>query len=266
MLHNYPCPRCRQHLHFHPVSWLAFCTALDQHVQAYMSSWGPLFSAVVLHWWVSGPSKADRRNFMRTLVPKFLSSCLSQPIPGSTHTEYKATLDQALAERLKRMEDAVRQAHDWLCSHPLPWSPILWAPSRPSQSLLGFTRCIQYFCLDALPDPPHISTPPTSPQARLEEAVQVRSDQTTASYLSHAQKLQTSIQPRIGWSSGPQLLSYSMCYSTLRPAASTKTSTVSTAQSDHHHLGAPQTHKSRPPCLTPTPQSTLPPNTLTPHL
>ena len=120
-------PGCRQHHCFNPVSCLAFCTALDQHVQAYISSWGPLFSPVVLHWWVSGPSKAGRRNFMRTLVPKPLWSCLSQPIPGSTHAEHKATLGQALAERVKRMEGAVRQAHDWLCTNPLPWDPILWA-------------------------------------------------------------------------------------------------------------------------------------------
>ena len=64
---------------------------------------------------------------MRTLVPKSLWSCLSQPIPGSTHAEHKATLGQALAERVKRMEGAVRQGHDWLCSNPLPWDPILWA-------------------------------------------------------------------------------------------------------------------------------------------
>ena len=50
MLHDYPCPRWRQHHPFNPVSCLAFCTALDQHVQAYISSSGPLFSPVVLHW------------------------------------------------------------------------------------------------------------------------------------------------------------------------------------------------------------------------
>ena len=64
---------------------------------------------------------------MRTLVPKSLWSCLSQPNPGSTHAEHKATLGQALAGRVKRMEGAVHQAHDWLCSNPLPWDPILWA-------------------------------------------------------------------------------------------------------------------------------------------
>ena len=46
MLHDYHCPRCRQHHPFHPVSCLAFCTALEQHLQAYIPSsprmlWGP---------------------------------------------------------------------------------------------------------------------------------------------------------------------------------------------------------------------------------
>ena len=129
MLHHYRCPRGGQHLSFDPVSCLALCKALDQHVQAYISSWGPLFSPIVLHWWLSGPSNTDHRNFMRTLVPKSLWSCLSQPIPGSTHAEHKATLGQALAERIKRIDRAVHQAHDWLRSNPLPWDPILWAHS-----------------------------------------------------------------------------------------------------------------------------------------
>ena len=132
MLHDYHCSRCGQHHPFDPLSCLAFCKALDQHVQAYVSSWGPLFSPIVLHWWLSGPSKADRRNFMRTLVPKSLWSCLSKPIPGSTRAEHRAMLGLALEERVKHLDKAVHQAHDWLCSNPLPWDPILWAhPSDP---------------------------------------------------------------------------------------------------------------------------------------
>ena len=127
MLHNYHCSGCRQHHPFDPLSCLAFCKALDQHVQAYVSYWGPLFSPIVLHWWLPGPSKADRRNFMRTLVPKSLWSCLSQPIPGSTRAEHKAMIGLALEERVKHIDKAVHQAHDWLCSNPLPWDPILWA-------------------------------------------------------------------------------------------------------------------------------------------
>ena len=69
---------------------------------------------------------------MRTLVPKSLWCCVSQPIPGSTHAEHKATHGQALVERVKRMEGAVHQAHDWLYSNPLPWDPILWVhPPNP---------------------------------------------------------------------------------------------------------------------------------------
>ena len=84
---------------------------------------------------------------MRTLVPRSLWSCLSQPIPGSTHAEHRATFGQALAERVKRMEGAVRQAHDWLCFTPLPWDPILWAhppdPLNPfSVSHGAFSTCV----------------------------------------------------------------------------------------------------------------------------
>ena len=127
MRHDYHCSRCGQHHPFDPLSCLAFCKALDQHVQAYVSSWGPLFSPIVLHWWLSRPSKADCRNFMRTLVPKSLWSCLSQPILGSTRAEHRAMLGQALEERVKHLDKAVHQAHDWLRSNPLPWDPIPWA-------------------------------------------------------------------------------------------------------------------------------------------
>ena len=69
---------------------------------------------------------------MRTLVPKSLWSCLSKPIPGSTRAEHRAMLGLALEERVKHLDKAVHQAHDWLCSNPLPWDPILWAhPSDP---------------------------------------------------------------------------------------------------------------------------------------
>ena len=69
---------------------------------------------------------------MRTLVPKSLWSCLSQPIPGSTRAEHRAMLGLALEEHVKHLNKTVSQAHDWLCSNPLLWDPILWAhPSDP---------------------------------------------------------------------------------------------------------------------------------------
>ena len=92
---------------------------------------------------------------MRTLVPKVHWSCLSQPIPGTTQAEHKPALGQALAERVKRMEGAVHQAHDWLCSNFLPWDPILWVhPPDPLNPFSVSTRCIQYLSPDAPSDPP----------------------------------------------------------------------------------------------------------------
>ena len=74
---------------------------------------------------------------MRTLVPKSLWSCPSQPIPGSTRAEHRAILGLALEERVKHLDKAVHQAHDWLCSNPLPRDPILWAhPSDPLNPFL----------------------------------------------------------------------------------------------------------------------------------
>ena len=74
---------------------------------------------------------------MRTLVPKSLWSCLPKPVPGSTRAEHRAMLDLGLEERVKHLDKAVHQAHDWLCSNPLPWDPLLWA--HPSDSLNPFS-------------------------------------------------------------------------------------------------------------------------------
>ena len=169
MLHDYHCSRCGQHHFFDPLSCLAFCNALDQHVKAYISPWGPLLSPIVLHWWLSGPSKADRRNFMRTLVPKSLWSRLSKPIPGSTRAEQSS-----------------------------PLGPNTFGkPLRPSQPLLGFARCVQYLRPHAPSDPPRIPAPPTSPQTRLKKSVQASVSQRTTSHSRRAKKLQTPVQPRL---------------------------------------------------------------------
>ena len=162
MLHDYHCSRCGQHHPFDPLSCLAFCKALDQHVQAYVSSRGPLFGPIVLHWWLSGPSKADRRNLMRNLVPKSLWSCLSQPIPGSTRAEHRAMLGLALEECLKHLDKAVHQAHDWLCSNPLPQYFGRTPPTLSTPSRFRTVRSVPSSTCPLGPAP-YTSTPPRSP-------------------------------------------------------------------------------------------------------
>ena len=125
---------------------------------------------------------------MRTLVPKSLWSCLSQPIPGSTRAEHKAMLGLALEERVKHLDKAVHQPHDWLCSNPLPWDPILWA--HPPDPLNPFSVSHGAFSTSIRPhapsDPPRIPAPPTSPQTRLKKTVQASVSQSTTSHSSRA--------------------------------------------------------------------------------
>ena len=107
---------------------------------------------------------------MRTLVPNPLWSCLSQPIPGSTHAEHKAMLGQDLAGRVKRMEGAVHQAHDWLCPNPLPWDPILWA--HPPDRLNPFPVSNGAFSTSVQMPPrtrPTYQHPPTLPKHALKK-------------------------------------------------------------------------------------------------
>ena len=267
MLHDYRCPRCGQHHPFDPVSCLALCKALDQHVQAYISSWGPLLGPIVLHWWLSGPSKADRRNLMRTLVPNSLCPCLSEPILRSTHAKQKATLGQALAERVKRMEGAVHQAHDWLCPHPLLWDPILWA--HPPDPLNPFSVSHGAFSTSVQMPPrtrPTYQHPPPLPKHALKKSSKpgpVKPQPAigrTPRNFKHPSKHTSAPSGALPSSAIPRPTQHS------RQRQPEKKAAVATAHSDHHHLGASQTHKGHPPSVTTTLQGRPPSNTLTPHL
>ena len=227
MLHDYHCSRCGQHHPFDPLSCLAFCKASDQHVQAYVSSWGPLLSPIVLHWWLSAPSKAECRNFMTTLVPKSLWSCLSKPIPGSTRAEHRAMLGLALEVRVKHLDKAVHQAHDWLCSNPLPWDPILWA--HPSDPLNPFSVSHGAFSTSVHMPPrtrPVYQHPPPLPKHALKEPSKPASAK--AQPTTRAKRLQTPVQPRIRITPPPPPLGHSPPSSALTPTATTKTPSITT--------------------------------------
>ena len=101
---------------------------------------------------------------MRTLVPKCPWSCLSQPIPGSTRAEHKAMLGLALEERVRHLDKAVHQAHDWLSSNPFPWDAILWAhpPTLSTPSWFCMVRSVPPSTCPLGPAP-HTSTPRLSP-------------------------------------------------------------------------------------------------------
>ena len=223
----------------------------------------PKCFAIVLHWWLSGPSKADRRNFMRTLVPKSLWSCLSQPIPGSTRAEHRAMLGLALEERVKHQDKAVHQAHDWLCSYPLLWDPILWA--HPSDPLNPFSVSHGAFGTSVHMPPrtrPVYQHPPPLPKHALKKPSKPASAKAQPA-TRRAPKNSKRPSSRASAPRPPPPLGHSPPSSALTPTATTKTPSITTSPSDHNRLGAPKAHQDRSHPPTPALQGMLPSNTPT---
>ena len=201
---------------------------------------------------------------MRTLVPKSLWSCLSQPIPGSIRAEHRAMLGLALEERVKHLDKAVHQAHDWLCSNSLPWDPILWAhPSDPpnpfSVSHGAFSTPVHM--------PPRTRLvyqhPPPLPKHALEKPSKPASAKAQPA-TRHAPK--NSKRPSSRASAPrppPPPLGHSPPSSALTPTATAKTPSITTNPSDHNRLGAPQARQDHSPSSAPMLQGTLPSNTPT---
>ena len=198
---------------------------------------------------------------MRTLVPKSLWSCLSKPIPGSTRAEHRAMLGLALEERVKHLDKAVHQAHDWLCSNPLPWDPILWA--HPSDPLNPFSVSHGAFSISVHMPPrtrPVYQHPPPLPKHALREPSKPASgkaQQTTRRTPKNSERpsSRASAPP-------PPSLGHSPPPSALTPTATTKT-TATTNPSGHNRYGAPKAHQDRSLPPTPTLQGTLLSNTPT---
>ena len=199
---------------------------------------------------------------MRTLVPKSLWSCLPQPIPGSTRAEHRAMLGLALEERVKHLDKAVHQAHDWLCSNPLPWDPILWAhPSDPLNPFLvshgAFSTSVSMpprtrpVYQHPPPLPNHASNKPSKPASAKAQPATRRAPKNSKRPSNCASA------PR------PPPLGHSPPSSALTHMATTKTPSITTNPSDHNRVGAPKARQDRTPPPTPTLQSTLPSNTPT---
>ena len=85
MPQDYPCPMCRQHHPLDPVSCLAFCTALDQHVRAYTSSPNPHS----VPWFCTGGSLGPQRATAGTSREPWYQIPLVLPI--SAHSRLHST-------------------------------------------------------------------------------------------------------------------------------------------------------------------------------
>ena len=200
---------------------------------------------------------------MRTLVPKSLWSCLSNPIPGSTRAKHRAMLGLALEERIKHLDKAVHQAHDWLCSNPLPWDPILWA--HPHDPLNPFSVTHGAFSTSVHMPPwtrPIYQHPPPLPKHALKKPSKPASAkaQPTARRAPKNSKRPSS---RASAPRPPPPLGHPPPSSALTPTATTKTPSITTNPPGHNRLGAPKARQDRSPPPTPKLQGTLPSNTPT---
>ena len=184
---------------------------------------------------------------MRTLVPKSLWSCLSKPIPGSTRAEHRAMLGLALEERVKHLDKAVHQAHDWLCSNPLPWDPILCA--NPSDPLNPFSVSHGALSTSVHMPPrtrPVYQHPPPLPKHALKKPSKPASAKAQPT-TRRAPKNSTRPSSRASAPPPPPPLGHSPPSSALTPTATRKTPSITTNPSSHNRLGAPKARQDRSP-------------------
>ena len=170
---------------------------------------------------------------------------------------------RAKAERVKHLDKAVHQAHDWLCSNPLPWDPILWA--HPSDPLNPFSVSHGAFSTSVHMPPrtrPVYQHPPPLAKHALKKPSKPASAKAQPTTL-RAPKNSKRPSSRASAPRPPPPLGHSPPSSALRPTATRKTPTITTNPSGHNRLGAPKARQDR--SLPPTPmlQDTLPSNTPT---
>ena len=97
-LYDFLCPWRSGTRPLDPISCLAFCPRLNDHLQAFIRVSPAPFTSVVQHWWITCSSEPDKRNFARILVPTSLLSALQVPISGLAASAYRLMLSSALVK------------------------------------------------------------------------------------------------------------------------------------------------------------------------
>ena len=173
-------------------------------------------------------------------------------------------LGLALEERVKHLDKAVHQAHDWLCSNPLLLGPILWAHPPPTLSSPSRFRTVRLVPPSTCPLGPaaHTSTPhlsPNTPQKNRPSQRQPKHNQPLVARLK-TPNAHPAAHPH---HHPPPPLGHSPLSSALTPTATTKTPSIITNSSNPNRLGAPKARQDHSPSPTPTLQGTLTSNTPT---
>jgi len=133
-LNQYSCHICDSFHSMDPTSSAAFCQRFENHRAALFSAWGPNFTETAKSWWATAKD-AEKRHFVRTLVPKSLHETFSK-LPWQDNASFKTALTLALKTRRNLLTGIVTEWFQYMRNHPMmgPHLPTL------QQHKIGFSK------------------------------------------------------------------------------------------------------------------------------
>ena len=150
----------------HPMDVISFVShspTCKHLVQTYIQCWRPPFTTVVSQWWSATTHVAERRNFVRGLVPMSLYTKLTTPPSGRRKPAHCHDLKLALMARVPLLLNALYRMLEWLDDHPHPPSPP-HPPHRPKPMEAPLVALQHVTHRPRAPPPPRL--PPSRPPPR----------------------------------------------------------------------------------------------------
>ena len=160
-LNQYSCHICNSFHSMDPTSAAAFCQRFADQRAALFSAWGPTFAESTKTWW-STAEHADKRHFVRTLVPKSLHEAFSK-LPWEDTSSFKTALNLALKIRRDRLTRLITEWFQFMRNHPMmgPHPPTL------QQHKLSFSKNNPYSTSSSRELVPPVYKPPDPVPSRV---------------------------------------------------------------------------------------------------
>ena len=102
------------------ISFVSHCPTCEHLVQTYIQCWRPPFTTVVSQWLSATTHVAERRHFVRGLVPMSLYTKLTTPPSDRRKPAHRHDLKLALKARVPLLLKALYRTLEWLNDNPPP--------------------------------------------------------------------------------------------------------------------------------------------------